>query len=232
MIAPRKKRNSSKVNLIISLTFHACLVLVVGYLAAREGILGKTLKQITVTMAPKEKKPEPPKEKPKPVIPKVEQAKVPQTPKPVAANTPAPRVQSAPPSAAQNTAPAVAPAEAVLPDMAFDDGAKQVQVGDPNSVYKGIIEHAIRLRWERPQDLDDAAYVAEVRLSVDSNGQLGAYQWVKGSGNKPWDDSVKAALARTHSVSTKPPKGFPPQFVVRFDVESERTENVMQLSAQ
>lgn len=231
MIPQRKKRNSSKVNLIISLVFHTCLVLGIGFLAAREGMLGKTLKQITVTMAPKEKKPEPPKEKEKPVAPKVEQAKAAEVAKPVVSAAPPPQVATAPPPV-QEAAPTVAPAAAVLPDMVFDDGAKQVQVGDANSIYKGLIEHAIRARWERPEDIADEAFVAEVELSVGQSGELGAYRWLKGSGNGRWDDSVKAALTKTKAVTSKPPKGFPGKFVVRFDVESQRTESVLQLSAQ
>ena len=37
----RKKRNSSKVNLLISFIFHALIVLVMFYFAARAGLLGK-----------------------------------------------------------------------------------------------------------------------------------------------------------------------------------------------
>jgi hypothetical protein len=45
---PRKKKNSSKVNLLISFVFHALLVLVLLYFAAREGLLGKKLEKISV----------------------------------------------------------------------------------------------------------------------------------------------------------------------------------------
>ena len=58
---PRKKRNSSKVNLLISFTFHALIVLVGFYFAARGGLLGKQLKKIAVEMV-KEKPPEKPKD--------------------------------------------------------------------------------------------------------------------------------------------------------------------------
>ena len=54
MIQRRKKRNSSKINLTISFIFHGAIILAVFFFAAREGILGKKLKQITVTMVPKE----------------------------------------------------------------------------------------------------------------------------------------------------------------------------------
>jgi len=60
----RKKVNSSKVNLTISLVFHSVLIALAFFFAAREGMLGRKLKEITVTIAPKEKKPEPPKQQP------------------------------------------------------------------------------------------------------------------------------------------------------------------------
>jgi outer membrane biosynthesis protein TonB len=228
MIAQRKTRNSSKINLTISVIFHSALILAVFFFAAREGMLGKTLKQITVTMAPKEKKPEPPKEKV--VAPKIEPAKAADTAKAIVA-APPPRVE-APASGSVDAAPAVAPAAVIVPDMVFDDGAKQVQVADPNGVYKGLIEHALRSRWDRPEDVADEAFVAEVELTVDAGGQMGDYRWVKGSGNARWDDSVKAALAKTKVISRAPPKGFPDKFVVRFDVESARSEEVMQLTSR
>ena len=40
----RRKRNSSKVNLIVSVVFHAVLIGALFYFAAREGMLGKKLK--------------------------------------------------------------------------------------------------------------------------------------------------------------------------------------------
>src|SRR5262250_1870560 len=61
----RRKRNSSKVNLSISFIFHTLLIGTLVFFAAREGIFGKKLKQITVTMVPKAKAPEPQAEPPK-----------------------------------------------------------------------------------------------------------------------------------------------------------------------
>src|SRR6476660_6955368 len=121
----RKKRSSSKTNLVISVVFHGTLIFAVFFFAAREGILGKKLKQLTVVMVPKEKKPEPPKpkpEEPKPEPPKVAQPKV---------NIPQPKVQTAaaPPA---NDVPAVAPAATALPSFQFSDGAKAVEsISDP-----------------------------------------------------------------------------------------------------
>ncbi len=72
---PRKPRNSSKVNLAISVTFHTVLVVSLVYFAARQGYLGKQIQKISVEMV-KEKQPEKPKELEKPKVepPKVEHA--------------------------------------------------------------------------------------------------------------------------------------------------------------
>ena len=229
MIQQRKKRNSSKVNLTISFVFHGILIMVIFFFAAREGLVGKKLKQLAVTMVPKEKKPEPPKEKapePKAEQPKTEQAQK--------AAIPQPKVETAaaPPPPAVDTAPAVAPAAAVLPNMDFSDGAKAVQsISDPNGIYKALIEHTLRSRWNRPEDIADDAYIAEVELSVDAKGRVTDYRWLKGSGDKRWDESVKAVVAQTKTINRPPPKGFPDKFSVRFDVETSRTEPVMHLSS-
>lgn len=229
-MSARRKRNSSRVNVTISVIFHSVLVLAIFFLAAREGMLGKKLKEITVTMAPKEKKPEPPKVKP--AEPKVEQPKPAEAPKALAA-TPPPRVdpQAAPPPAV-DAAPVAAPPPAVLSGMDFSDGAKEVQsVSDPNLLYKGLVEHALRSHWNRPEDIDDATFVAEIELNVDADGKVTGTQWLKGSGNTRWDKSVKEAVAATKAVSRPPPKKFPGKFLARFDVETSRTEEVLQVSS-
>ena len=231
MIQQRKQRNSSKVNLTISFIFHGILIVVVFFFAAREGLVGKKLKQLAVTMVPKEKKPEPPKEKPP--EPKAETAKTDQAPKMAIPQPKAETVSAAPPPPAVEAAPMAAPPAASLPAFDFSDGAKEVQtVSDPNGIYKALIEHSLRSRWNRPEDIADEAFVAEVELSVDAKGRVTDYRWLKGSGNKRWDDSVKAVVADTKTISRPPPKGFPQQFPVRFDVETSRTEPVIQLSVQ
>ena len=211
----RRKRNSSKVNLTISAIFHTLLIFAVFFFAAREGMLGKKLKEITVTMVPKEKKPEPPKEKP--AEPKVEPPKLAEAPKTIAIAPP--RAQTAA-AAPVSSAPSVAPAAVSLPAFEFNDGAHDVQTGDATSVYKGLVEHALRSHWNRPDNIEDNKFVAEVQLTVDAQGNVTGYRWMQGSGNRGWDDSVKAAVAQTKEISRTPPKGFPPSFVVRFDVEA------------
>ena len=229
MIQERKKTNSSKVNLTISFIFHGILIMVVFFFAAREGMLGKKLKQLSVTMT-KEKKPEPPKEKPP--EPKVELPKTEQANK---MNVPQPKVDtaSAPPPAASLIPPAAAPAAVSLPAFSFDDGAKSVEtISDPNAIYKALVEHSLRSRWNRPEDIADDTYVAEIELNVDSKGRVADSRWLKGSGDKRWDDSVKTVIAQTKVISRPPPKGFPEKFVVRFDVETSRTEPLIQVGSK
>ena len=223
----RKRKNSSKVNFTVSAVFHTVLICGVTFLAAREGMLGNKLKTLAVTMVPKEKpKAEPVKEKPPEA--KVEAPKVAQEKRPEAA---APKVETAvaapPPACAGG--PVAAPEAVNVAAFAFEDGAKEV-ITDPNAVYKQTVEHALRSRWNRPEDLEDEKFVAQAELDVDAAGKVQAYRWVSGSGNNRWDDSVKAALASTKTIGQRPPKGFPQKFTVRFDVETQAAEEVMQLS--
>jgi len=228
-MSQRRKRNSSKINLTISFIVHAALVSALTFFAAREGILGKKLKQLTVTMVPKEKKPEPPKEKP--VEPKIEAPKTAQAPKAPVEPPKAEPATAPPPSVA--LAPVAAPSAASLPAFEFNDGAKEVQtLSEPNAVYKALVEHTLRSRWNRPDGIADDSFVAEIELSMDAKGKVIESNWLKGSGNKSWDDSVKLALAQTKSISRPPPKGFPEKFLVRFDVESLRTEDVINVSSR
>jgi TonB family protein len=219
MIQKRKQRNSSKVNLIISAVFHGLLILAIVFFAAREGLIGKRLKQLAVTMVPKEKKPEPPKEKPP--EPKFEPPKVPDSPKMSLPPPVEPPAATAPPPASVVAAPAeAAPAAVSLPSFEFHDGAKEVSsISDPNSLYQALVEHAFRSHWNRPEDLADDKYVADAEVAVDASGEVTRYRLLSGSGDKRWDESVKAALEETKQISHPPPKGFPGKFNIRFDVE-------------
>src|SRR5262249_16280510 len=112
---PRKSKNSSKTNLVISLVFHGALVFVALYFAARTGVLGDALKTRVVTTG-KEKPAEKPKEpeKPKEELPK-EQPKLTVAPK----MTSTPQTAAPPPSA---MAPAAAaPAAVDVPSFVFDE---------------------------------------------------------------------------------------------------------------
>ncbi len=221
----RRKSNSSKINLTISAIFHTLLVFAVFFFAARQGMLGKKLKEITVTMVPKEKKPEPPKEKPP--EPKVEQPKLADAPKPV---IPPPQAAVAPPPS--DSAPAVAPAAASLPAFEFSDGAHQVEsISDPNAIYKALVEHSLRARWNRPENIQDDKYVVDVEVTVEKDGTVDGYRWIKLTGDERWDKSVREVLAQTKVIDRPPPKGFPTTFIVRFDVQSEAVEDTIRLGS-
>ncbi len=216
----RKKRNSSRVNFFISFAFHATLALVMLYFAARQGWLGKQAQNISVELVKKEK----PKEKPKePEKPKEEPPKIVEAPKPVETAKPA-ETAKAPPSFAP---PTVAPPAADLPSFEFDGGKAVISSSDPVEIYKNAIEYAFRSKWNRPDNMADDSYVAEVEVSVDSGGQISDPVWQKGSGDSRWDDSVRAAITAVTSMATPPPTNFPPRITIRFDVQEE-TEPVMQ----
>jgi TonB family protein len=226
-MSQRKKRNSSKVNLVFSIIFHSLLVLGLFYFAAREGFLGKHMKSLMAEMVKKEKPPEPPKEKPQEQ--KVEPPKPLEPPKVATAPPPPALNMAAPPPA--DTAPAMAPPAVNLAQFEFNDGAKAVEsVSDPNLIYKATIERSLRARWNRPEDMSDDTYVAEVELRIDPAGKVTDSRWIRGSGNTRWDNAVKAAVAATRTIGTPPPKGFPGTFKARFDVEAARTEEVIQMS--
>ncbi|HLH52079.1 MAG TPA: energy transducer TonB [Verrucomicrobiae bacterium] len=225
-MSQRRKRNSSKANLVISFVFHSLVVLAVFYFAARQGVMGDKMKSLVATLEQQKPKepPKPPKEEPKVEPPKqVEQPKaLAAAPPPAAAPSQAAPPVDAPPSVAPPT----------LDASFFGDGAKAVvEVSDPKLVYKGSIERVLRSNWERPEDIKDDAFVAEVELSIDNQGAITSSRWVKGSGNARWDKSVKAAVAATRTVGSAPPNGFPGKFMARFDVEMTRTEDVLKVSS-
>jgi len=215
----RKKRNSSKVNLMISFIFHAVLVLALFYFAARQGLLGHQLRKLAVTLE-KQKPPEKPKapEKPKVEPPKIEQPKVAAAPK-----VEPPKETEAPPPTAP---PTVAPAAAELPSFVFE-GGKDVISGDAVQVYKSAVEFALRSRWNRPENVADDNFVALVGLTVGRDGELSNPVWEKGSGNALWDQSVRAAVAAVTSMDRPPPTNFPSHITVRFDVQQE-SESLLQ----
>ena len=217
---PRQKRNSSKVNLMISFIFHAVLVLALFYFAARQGLLGKQLKKISIEMV-KEKPPEKPKEpeKPKMEPPKMEAPKMVEKPKEMEEARAAPPPTMAPPT--------VAPPAAELPSFEFEGGKAVETSTDQAQLYKGYLEYALRSKWQRPDNIADDNYMAEVEVSVDRKGQISDPIWEKGSGDTQWDDSVKQVFKTVKSLDRPPPTNFPSRVTVRFDVQEE-TEPVLQ----
>ena len=132
--------------------------------------------------------------------------------------TPKAEVQSAPaPTVA--APPAVAPPAVDVPSFVFEGGKAVQTTSDPVQIYRGLIESALRSRWNRPDDIDDEKFVAEVEVSVDRHGDLGNPEWKQSSGNKRWDESVREALQATRRMDSPPPTNFPAHVLVRFDVQ-------------
>jgi hypothetical protein len=209
----RKKRNSSKVNLMISFVFHAVIVVTMFYFAARQGLLGKQMKKIAVEMV-KEKPPEKPKE---PEKPKVEPPKV-ESPKAEIAKVVGASKVTAPPVVAP---PTVAPPSAEMPSFEFEGGKAVETSSDPVHLYQSYMEYTLRSKWNRPENIADDSYVAEVEVSVDRAGQINRPEWKKGSGDKQWDDSVKQVFKVVNNMDRLPPTNFPSRVTVRFDVQEE-----------
>jgi outer membrane biosynthesis protein TonB len=214
---PRKKRNSSKVNLLISFIFHTLIVLLMVYLAARQGLLGKQLQKISIEMVKPAEKPKEP-EKPKVEPPKIETPKMVEKPKMEEA-------KAAPPPTMEP--PTVAPPATELPSFEFEGGKAVETSSDPVQLYKGVVEYALRSKWQRPENMADDNFVAEVEVSVGQDGRISNPRWKKESGDTRWDDSVRQALVAVTHMDRPPPTNFPPRIVVRFDVQEE-TETVMQ----
>ena len=216
----RKQKRTSRLSAAISLTVHAIIIGILTFIAAREGILGKQLKKISVTMMPKEKPPEKPKEKPPEPKPEVA---TPKAAEPKAVEIPSQAVKKsatpAPPPAAATVAPAAAPPVAALPAFDFEGGKAVETTSDPNLIYKGYVEYTLRSRWNRPEGMADERYVAEAEVAIDHDGRVLATTWKKGSGEPAWDNSVKKVLAETPNIGRPPPRGFPQQVLVRFDVQ-------------
>jgi outer membrane biosynthesis protein TonB len=210
----RKKRNSSKVNLMISFALHALIVAVALYFAARQGLLGKQLKKISIEMV-KEKSPEKPKEPEKPKTeepPKAEPSGV-----ETAKAAEAPKVTASPVVAP----PSVAPPSAEMPSFEFEGGKAVETSSDPVHLYQSYMEYTLRSKWQRPDNIADDSYVAEVEVSVDRAGQISKPEWKKGSGDKQWDDSVKQVFKVANNMDRPPPTNFPSRVMVRFDVQEE-----------
>lgn len=211
----RRKRNSAKVNLTLSIAFHLVLVALGAFWAAREGMMGKGLQSLTVVLVPKEKKPdEPKKEESRPADNKPE----PTVARPAPAARPAdlPRPAAPPPPAYVET---TAPPPAEIPVLTLGDLGAADAAPDAIEAYKGYVELTLRNQWLRPEQPDDAGLAAEVEVAVNQAGQLQQHELKRSSGDRRWDESVLKAIASTRAFARPPPPGFPTRFLVRFDVE-------------
>jgi outer membrane biosynthesis protein TonB len=219
----RQQKNSTRINLFISLFFHAAIVATLLFFAARQGFLGEQFRKIAIEMI-KEKPPEKPIE---PEKPKTEPLQ-PEPPKTIEA----PKLETAKSELSKETPPAsspslvaapaaVVPPAADLPSFVFDGGQAVQTSSDPVQLYKGSIEHAFLRKWHRPGGMADDNFVAEVEVAVDQQGQISDPVWKKSSGDSRWDASVRQAVAETRKLDRPPPPDFPARFLVRFDVQDD-----------
>jgi hypothetical protein len=222
---PHKKSNSSKVNLTLSLVFHAVVLVVFFFVAAHEGFLGEKLEKITsITMVKEQKPPEPPKEPPKP--PKVEPPKtappkieLPTVQPPKVVTAPKPQAPEAPPATAH-----VAPAAVEMPSFDFGGGKTIATSSDPVEIYKSYVEYAFLSKWNQPDNIaDDFNAVTEVEVSVDADGRISHPVWTQNSGDTKWNDSIRQAIAAVTKLDNPPPTNFPPHLTIIFNVRNEST---------
>ncbi|HUA64586.1 MAG TPA: energy transducer TonB [Alphaproteobacteria bacterium] len=203
-------------NLLISFIFHAGLVLVLLYFAARSGLIGNQMKKIAIEMVKIKKPPEKPKPPPPPRI------EPPKAPPKVALAPKITTVKPPPPAA-----PIVAPPAQVLPSFNFGGGRAVDTSSDPIELYKGALQYAFQSKWDRPDNIDDEKYVDEIQVSVSRDGEISNPQWEKSSGNTTWDESVRKAIEAVTSMDRPPPTNFPATVVIRFDVQ-EQSEALLQ----
>lgn len=221
----RKKGNSAKTNLIISVVVHVIILAGAGYWAAHEGLLGDKMRELSVSLLDKNKQPDKPKDdKPKEEVKKVDAAKLVQekTAEATAQKLPPPP----PPPAAVDPGNAPPPPPPAMDTISLPDISEGIVTSDPVISYKTFVEGQLRSKWQRPAemvaDMSDTDFVAEVDLHLDGYGKILSYDWLRGSGNERWDASVKQVLGATPSLNRSPPKGFPDKVTVRFDVVEEK----------
>ncbi len=135
--------------------------------------------------------------------------------------------KAAPSPATVMAPPTVAPPAAELPSFEFEGGKAVETSSDQVQLYKGAVEYAFRSKWNRPDNIADDSYMAEVEVSVDRKGQISHPEWKKGSGDQRWDNSVRQAIAAVKEMDRPPPTNFPPRVTIRFDVREE-TEPISQ----
>lgn len=213
----RHKHRQSRTSIVVSVLFHIALVGVVGWLAARKGMLGKVAQDM-VAVQVEDKKPEPekPKEQPKPEVAKVED------PKPTVTPTATPAPVNDPTPSPANVPPAVdAPAAVDAPEMFIQAAPTGPVITDKIERYRAVIQGAYLAVWDKPPGPDDANYAADVEVTVDSRGRILDPKFVKGSGDSKWDATVKEALAKVKEVGEAPPDKFPQRFTVRFDAVTD-----------
>src|SRR5262245_14207113 len=175
MIAYRQQNNTPGVGIIVSVLLHSVVFGLLIFLAAREGMLGRELRKIAVTLVPRPKQMEPVKPIEKPATVPTPQIAVLQPPpkvNPVVSPPPAREtiqneVLAPPPNPAIEAPRLAAPPPSAIPALEFG-GARLVETAsDPTVLYRSYVEYVFRANWTRPANLRDQTYVAEVEVEID-----------------------------------------------------------------
>ena len=198
----RKPRNSSKVNLLISLTFHSLIVLAVLLFCRARGLAGQAVEEDRRRDGQGEtagKAQGAGETKGGPIAQggTAQAGRGPQAGR-IAQDR---RKLRRPPPPWPLRPPSLHPRPRRPPSSSR---RKAVVDASPTrwNFTKDRSELALRSSWDRPQDMDDQSFVAESGgrggfLRANRRSRSGR----KAPGNKRWDDSVRQAIAKTRSVS-------------------------------
>ena len=202
-----------KKTLALAAGVHIVLILLLGLLAGKEGLLGKKIQALTVQLVPKEKVVEPPKAKqeaPRPVV---------ELPKPIQET-----VEMRPIRPVEAPVVMTAPPPVVEPTVIFNDGAKNViTTEDPIQLYKSKIERIFWNKWKFPTDSPEESSTT-ISVSINDAGTITGIGWtsqkIGNLNNDKFQNSVRDVVAQVQHLGI-PPKTFPRDFQIRFDVVEE-----------
>ena len=72
------------------------------------------------------------------------------------------------------------------------------------NAYAGHVADRVRRNWGLPPYLSNQNLRAEVRIFIDSSGNLARYQFITSSGNQVFDDYVKTSITRAAPFAPPP----------------------------
>lgn len=215
----RHKHKKSKTSLVISIVVHVAVVGLVTWVAARQGILGKQIKEMVAVPVEEPKKPE-------------------ETEKPKETKNEPPKQEDPRPQEVQHQAPVVAPvvdatpppADVPPPDAPAINGEAEIVIEAPNAgatvtdpikAYQSLVQSVYLRVWDKPDGMDDSSLSVDADVRLSPGGEVISSKLSRGSGDSKWDKSVAKALERVKEVGRALPPNFPNAFTVRFDTYSE-----------
>ena len=110
-----------------------------------------------------------------------------------------------------------APVVASMPTFEFSAGKTVYAESDPVQLYKGYMEYVLRSQWQRSVDSTNNSCFGSIMLNVDKQGNLSRGEWLDGSGDTNWFQSVVNTVNQVATMDRRPPTNFPSTIAVRFD---------------